>query len=888
SQLTDPPKIQIFGSDIDEQAIAEARECYYAATIELDVSQDRLRRFFTKEGDRYCVKKELRELILFAPHNVLRDPPFSKLDLISCRNLLIYFNRDMQERVLNIFHFSLRENGYLFLGTSETADITSSLFTSADKKRRVYIRRNVVGTVAFGTELPIFGKWQPRLPEGANNLQGRPVHAGELHQEVVEQIAPPSVLVNEDYDVVHVSAHAGRFLRVAPGEPTRNLLKMVLPELRLDLRAALLEAGARREEASVGVRRIHVKLDGETTTVNLLVRYVLTTPEAARGFFLIIFDEVPEIPAGGEETARANVDISIVRQLEQDLQQTKDQLRITIEQYETSTEELRTSNEELQAINEELRSASEELETSKEELQSVNEELTTVNQEYREKIEEVGRANSDLQNLMASTDIGTIFLDRALRIKRYTPRAQQLFNITQLDIGRPLEHFTHKLEYTSLSRDAEEVLRSLQMAEREVKSSDGRWYLARLVPYRTIEDKIDGVVLNFVDITTRKLDDDKLQQQAAMLREADRNKDRFLAILAHELRNPLSAMFSGVEIIDRVGTEKPQVAGQAVSVIRRQLQQLARLVDDLLDVERLSLGKIEIIKKPVRIADVIRNAVETCQAQITSDSHKFTVRLPSEPIYVDGDLIRLTQVVYNLLSNSFKYTPAGGKIDIIGERANSEAVIRVRDNGKGIEPELLPKMFDMYSQSEPSLRSDSQGLGIGLALVKWLVELHHGTVVASSAGASKGAEFVIQLPMIPAPKVQAKDSFVAADGGEPASNANSAAKKKVLLVDDNKDGADALKVLLGFEQHEVRTAYDGASGLEVATQFHPDVAVIDLQLPGMSGFELAKRLLEILPKVQLIALSGWHQEQTQERELRMFHHYLRKPVELQDLTKLLD
>src|SRR5262249_29132467 len=266
------------------------------------------------------------------------------------------------------------------------------------------------------------------------------------------------------------------------------------------------------------------ELDGEPRSVRMTVRRVTETPEAARGFFLVIFEQISEPPLGPAEfavppTSEGGAGTDVVRQLAEELQRTKDQLRLTVEQYETSTEELRASNEELQAINEELRSATEELETGKEELQSVNEELTTVNQEYREKIEEVGRANSDLQNLMASTDIGTIFLDRALQIKRYTPRAQELFNIVGADIGRPLQHFTHKLDYDSLPADAHEVLRPLRTIEREVHSSDGSRYLARLLPYRTLDDKIDGVVLTFVDISSRLRSEEQLREQAARLRE---------------------------------------------------------------------------------------------------------------------------------------------------------------------------------------------------------------------------------------------------------------------------------------------------------------------------------------------------------------------------------
>jgi len=273
-----------------------------------------------------------------------------------------------------------------------------------------------------------------------------------------------------------MSTHAGRYLRFSGGEPTRSVLKLVHPDLRPDLHASLLEARSREPGDKIESRRLNVELEGKPCWVTVTVRQATAQPEAARGFYLVIFDEATAVaPLGSAEGADGRGLESMTR-LEEELQHTKEQLRLTIEQYETSTEELRASNEELQAINEELRSATEELETSKEELQSVNEELTTVNQEYREKIDEVGRANSDLQNLMASTEIGTIFLDRGLQIKRYTPQAQQLFNIVGADIGRPLQHFTHKLDYDSLPADAQEVLRTLQTIEREVHSSDDSWY----------------------------------------------------------------------------------------------------------------------------------------------------------------------------------------------------------------------------------------------------------------------------------------------------------------------------------------------------------------------------------------------------------------------------
>lgn len=507
--LNDPPKLQVFASDVDEDAIVEARQHCYPETIEVDVTPERLRRFFVKEGDVYRVRKDLREIVLFASHNILRDPPFSRLDLAVCRNLLIYLNRDTQDQVLQILHFALKPSGFLFLGSSESAESQTVLYAPVDKKNRIYSRRtNQINKAA--PILPLKGDWKIKVPESFRARQRERLHSlGEVHYKLVEQYAPPSVLVNEDFDIVHLSESAGRYLRFTGGEPSNNLLKAVHPDLLPDLRGALF--ATQREGHSAEIPNIRIELEGKEIFVNLIVRPVEIT-EAERDFSLVIFAEAGAAdvePSGteGESTPQVEKDVameSVVRRMEEDLRRTKDRLRTTIEQHETSIEELKASNEELQAINEELRSASEELETSKEELQSVNEELTTVNHELKDKIDETGRINSDLQNLMASTDIGTIFLDRALKIKRYTPQVQDIFNIIPGDIGRPLEHVTHKLDYANLAADATAVLRTLKPIEREIGDKQDNIYILRILPYRTVDDKIEGVVLTFINITERK------------------------------------------------------------------------------------------------------------------------------------------------------------------------------------------------------------------------------------------------------------------------------------------------------------------------------------------------------------------------------------------------
>ncbi|MFP5262325.1 MAG: chemotaxis protein CheB [Blastocatellia bacterium] len=509
-RLSSRPSIQVFATDIDQDSINMAREGLFPESISADVSPERLKRFFTRENEFYRVKAEVRESVLFAPHNILRDPPFSRVDLISCRNVLIYLNRETQERVLELFHFALKPEGYLFLGVSESADTTAGLFTPVDKKLRLFKRRAIASGVPYLPSMPATGRWEVRSAERASESP-KIESFGDLHYQLLENYAPPSVLVNDEYDIVHLSETAGRFLRFAGGEPSRNLVKAVHPDLRLELRSALLSVT--QAKSSGETRQARIELDGQSRLVKVHVHRP-ERPEPAQGFLLVIFEEV--VPPAGAPLAGSPDDAAsgeamkpLVRQLEDELQRTKTQLRATIEQYETSTEELRASNEELQAINEELRSATEELETSKEELQSLNEEMRTVNHELKDKVDELGRANADLQNLLAATDIGTIFLNRDLRIERYTPSVQQLFNIIPSDMGRPLAHVTHRLEYDSMHEDAARVQMTLARVEREISTNDGRYYIARLIPYRTPEDRIDGVVLSFFDITERKLAEDE-------------------------------------------------------------------------------------------------------------------------------------------------------------------------------------------------------------------------------------------------------------------------------------------------------------------------------------------------------------------------------------------
>jgi two-component system, chemotaxis family, CheB/CheR fusion protein len=520
--LADPPRIQVFATDIDPACIAIARQGVYTVTDTADVPVERLQRFFTKEDDCYRVRAELRELVLFSEHNIIKDPPFSHLDLASCRNLLIYLNRTGQRRVLEVLHYALKPGRFLFLGGAESADVSDELFAAFDRDAHLYQSRTV------GTRLGLPGVSQRRAsdisasaeplvvhPARAALLPGRALPA-EMHQRLLEAYAAPSLLVDADHEIIHVSDRAGAYLRFAGGSPSQNLWDVIHPDLRADLRSAFSQA----EHHGMPVQAAGIAFGGERegTVITATVRPVRSGNAQEPTFFLVLFEDTRDENTGDKDAAIPVSRDATVRRLEAQVLELKAQLRATIERHDRFAADNTGVTEELQAVNEELRSSSEELQTSKEELQSLNEELQTVNQELKLNIEEQTRFNDDLQNLVHSTEIGTIFLDRALNIKLFTPAVRALFNLIPADHGRPLSDITTVLDHPGLHHDLARVMETLERVEREVLTRDGRWLLMRAHPYRTADDRIDGVVLAFVDVTSGKRAEAQLQRSEARLR----------------------------------------------------------------------------------------------------------------------------------------------------------------------------------------------------------------------------------------------------------------------------------------------------------------------------------------------------------------------------------
>jgi len=484
----------VFGSDVDQGALAAAREGVYPAAISVDVSDARLGRYFRAEGDHYRVGSEIRDCVVFAAHSVMRDPPFSKLHLISCRNLLIYLDRDLQQQLQGVFRYGLRDDGYLFLGVSETAD--AEMFEPVDKQHRIFRAR------ARSSGQPMRLPQLPAAPPGppvVERVRDRGIRlrrsAVESHIEMLELFAPPSVSIDEHWTIEHLSETAGRFLQPRGGPPTQTLTDLVRPELLDELRAAIHHASELHQPALSPF--VPVRFNGSPHLVAVLVQPRRNHEGGAETHFLVTFLEADEATSEGPPE-RVEANDALVLRLRDKLRIADQRLESMRLEHSLAYEDLRAANEELQSLNEEYRSTTEELETSKEELQSVNEELQTVNHELKMKLEEVSLANNDLENFMAATDIPMLFLDRTLTIKRYTAPLRELFNVKQHDYGRPIGDLTHNLAYDDLEKDASRVLADLSPIERTVRSRDGTKLTVRIRPYRTAEDKIDGVVVTFM------------------------------------------------------------------------------------------------------------------------------------------------------------------------------------------------------------------------------------------------------------------------------------------------------------------------------------------------------------------------------------------------------
>jgi two-component system CheB/CheR fusion protein len=519
-------KVQIFATDIDSEAIEKARTGIYLDNIIADIAPERLSRFFQRADNNNRVLKNIRDMIIFAVQNVIRDSPFSKMDLISCRNLLIYMDQALQKKVISLFTYSLNPNGYLFLGNSESVGEFSDLFNVLDRKGKIFQCNadmsyhkqmvNLYIPAVIGSKPPLSISGDVKLKEELN-LRSM------TEQTLLEEYSPACAVINEKGSVLYIHGRTGRYLEPAIGEANLNIIQMARDGLRIELANAIHKVT--NEKKTVSYQSLHVLSDGGFTIIDLFVKPI-TGITYMSGLIMVIFKELGIIDKKSKDESNELVSASDVEQrikiLETELRAKDEYLQTTMEELETSNEELKSTNEELQSSNEEWQSGNEELETSKEELQSINEELTTVNNELQQKLEELTRANNDINNLMSSTNIGTIFVNNQLLIQRFTPPISKLMSLIPTDVGRSIGHIVYNLNYTHLVEDTQAVLDTLIPKEMEIQSTDGLWYLMRILPYRTIENVIDGAVLTFVDISEqRNIQQQLAQQQQELIQYAE-------------------------------------------------------------------------------------------------------------------------------------------------------------------------------------------------------------------------------------------------------------------------------------------------------------------------------------------------------------------------------
>jgi two-component system CheB/CheR fusion protein len=988
-------ELKIFATDVHRGSLEQAARGIYDEQAVANVSAERLARYFFKTGKAFQVLPELRQTIVFAAHDVIKDAPFTRVDLISCRNLLIYLQPAAQQRALALFHFALNRGGTLFLGPSESTGTLARDFEVVDKHWRIYTKHQDL-------RLPIDTRIEPRRLEtrpGGVSLQSAPgrYSLSQLlgtYDALLEEVMPPALLISDHGELIQSFNGASRLLQMRDGRQDLNIYDLVNAELKMLLVGSVKRA--LNDPGTVALKGVRLGLPGDERPYKLSLRRIRTRT-GGLCHVLISFEAMESgtpLAAAAHETEidLDGVSTEQLRALEFELNHTKENLQAAIE-------ELETSNEELQASNEELQSSNEELQSTNEELQSVNEELYTVNSEYQRKIAELTELTNDMDNLLSSTDIGTIFLDKQLKIRKYTAQIAEAFSLLPQDVGRSIETFAHKLEHPELIEDLKRVLETAQPVERELDSIHGKAFFSRILPYRT-KGTVAGVVLTLIDVSGLKAAEDALfheryllnsllssvpdaiyfkdasgrfiranqamaqrlgasdpreivgkvpfdlpnrelaialhQADEAVVRtgdaqhykleqrdlpdgtrewtlasrlvlrdrdgnivgvigvlrdvsdqkhaeekiqEAVRRRDQFLAMLSHELRNPLGAIVSATTLLKAEGKDADPRA-RLLGVLERQSGQMARLLDDLLEASRVTQNKIELRKTQVDLSASAREAADIVRDAMKAHELTFSTRIPAEPLFVEADPARLQQIQINLLSNAAKYTPRGGHVEFELGRVDGAAVLEVRDDGAGIAKSMLESVFDLFVQSNRTLDRASGGLGVGLTLARALVQLHGGSIAAESDGEGKGSRFSVHLPLI-----------AARTEPPPArSRPRLRAGAKIVVVEDNADSRELLCELLKRAGFECHTAESGPSALELIGEVRPDIAILDVGLPEMDGYEVARQLRQSpqYANLLLIALTGYGRssDRSAARDAG-FDEHLVKPVHADQLLGVL-
>ncbi len=822
-------KLQLFASDVDPDAVATARDGWYPANIAGNVSAERLARFFIADGTGYRVTQELRAHVIFTVQDVLADPPFSRLDFISCRNLLIYLMPEAQARVLALFHFALRDGGFLLLGGAETVvPAASDRFEIVSKPARLFrhVGRSRPGDFSFLMSAGDGIRALPRIGTGPG-LSRQNALAELCRQLVMRDYAPAAILINRSHDCLYSLGPTDHFLRVPPGHPTQDLLAMTPPSLAVKLRAAIQRA--RQEKVRITIQGGQIRRDGDVIDFSIAVHPV--THEGEELMLVCFVDRAP--PAMGSDSKAPLPPEGQAGSLARELDHTRAELEAAIRNLELAGEEQKAVTQEALSINEEYQSANEELLTSKEELQSLNEELTALNSQLQETLDRQRTTSNDLQNVLYSTDVATIFLDPELAIRFFTPATRSLFSILPGDVGRPLADLSSLAADGDLFADAQSVLQSRVPIEREIEARTGAWYLRRVLPYLTRDNQVEGVVITFVDITERRRVAEALRIAKRQAEMANRGKSHFLAAASHDLRQPLQTLILLQGIL--AGRTQAKQDRELLDRIGETIGAMSGMLNALLDINQIEAGVIATDLSRFPIDDLLCRMRE----EFSYHAHARGLRLRVVPcsVQVFSDRRLLEQMVRNLLSNALKYTRRG-KV-LLGCRRRADGIsVEIWDTGVGVPEAEQQAIFEEHHQITQADGKPGNGLGLGLSIVRRLSGLlNHPVRVRSVPG--KGSVFTIEIlfnaqaataPALPAPDSLEKD--VAIPGN-------------VLVVEDDPEVGDLLGMVLRDAGHRVLLAVDAGSAQRqmAAEGFRPDLLLVDFNLPGgTNGLDLLASL----------------------------------------------
>ena len=908
--------IKIFATDLDADSIAVAGRGIYGDNISEDVSVTRLSRYFSRKGNHYIVGHDIRKMIVFAQHNVFQDPPFGKLDLISCRNLLIYFQNILQRNLFAIFHMALNDKGYLFLGRSESVIDYDDVFRVVCSNEKIFVH-NASGRAPSHEHITYSMQGVESNMGTAGILNSVPepeisFNAGELDIRILEMLMPASVLVDEKNQLVHTYGNCKDFITLPVGAVTLDIFSLVRPELKIAVSKALKES--REKQKRTAYEGIPVRIGEKNEMISLVGQPIRDRLGADTGMTVIAFLRTNERP---DEIAmeKYKVDIAAserITDLEKELHVAQDNLKRTVS-------ELESVNAELQAANEELLTANEELQSSNEELQSVNEELYTVNSEYQAKVNELAAVNDDMANFLSTTLVGIIMVDRNLNIRKFTEYISSEFHMADQDVGRSLRYIAFNFATIDLIALCRQVLSTMKPIEKNCASVTGKTYLVRIAPYKAVEREKDadyqipdarimpvkqkeepglrGLVITFVDTTKQVNDQQQIEEMAKALRAAvqtGREKEAFLSNMSHDMRTPMTAIIGLVELSLQSGELTPQIR-ENLEKIQSSGRYLLSLIDEVLETSRINAGKAVTVSTAVRETAVIEEVNTIISQKAAEEGLLFRSKIKGcEDQYVMMDVEYVERILINLLSNAIKFSNPGGTVDFVTgvsyKNGKARHVYTITDNGLGISEEFRRKMFLPFEQENRENVSLRDGQGLGLYICKNLVDMLQGTITCESVK-GKGTTFTVVLEYDLASEEQIRLQRRKAATYEDSILYG----KNVLVAEDNEINAEVIMNLLENRGVHSELARDGREAVEMFCNngaYHYQAILMDLMMPLLDGQQAARAIRESntadAGSIPIIALTADAYDDLEDKCFGAgMDGYLRKPIDTEELFRVL-